>query len=258
MKKRSLLGVKLSGMPLHEIVDQSIGAIDRQAPSVTFACATPHSLVVAQNDQFFMSALNNATHIVADGTGITLASRCIGIEAGPRITGPDYFIAMLQIMSKRKKKVFFFGSTTHVLERLMSKVIQTYPGVIICGSLSPPYGDWSVSENQAMLEIINKSEPDVLWVAMTAPKQEKWVEANRHLLNVPVVASVGAAFAWVAGTIPRAPAWIGKCGLEWLYRFILEPRRMWRRNLISSPRYIALVIFRHVLNADRALAEKRN
>ena len=98
-----------------------------------------------------------------------------------------------------------------------------------------------------MVQIINDANPDVLWVGMTAPKQEKWVEANSQQLNTPVIGSIGAVFDFYAGTKRRAPQWIYRIGLEWAYRFILEPRRMWQRNVVSAPKFVWQVLRRHVL-----------
>ena len=101
-----------------------------------------------------------------------------------------------------------------------------------------------------MVASINGADPDVLWVGMTAPKQEKWVEANRHHLSAPVIGSIGAVFDFYAGVNPRAPQWMCKLGIEWLYRLLSNPRRMWRRTFISAPKFVALVIWRHVLGID--------
>ena len=103
-----------------------------------------------------------------------------------------------------------------------------------------------------MLETINKARPDVLWVGMTAPKQEKWVEANRQKLNVPVIGSIGAVFDFYAGTYSRAPQWICDAGLEWAYRFMREPRRMWQRNFVSAPKFVWLVLKQRVMKVTLA------
>ena len=108
----------------------------------------------------------------------------------------------------------------------------------------------SVEENHRMVKAINAAEPDVLWVGMTAPKQEKWVEANRRQLTVPVIGSIGAVFDFYAGTYSRAPQWVCDIGLEWAYRFILEPRRMWRRNFVSAPKFVWLVIRQYICPGD--------
>ncbi|MEP6936238.1 MAG: WecB/TagA/CpsF family glycosyltransferase, partial [Nitrospirota bacterium] len=160
----------------------------------------------------------------------------------------DYFNAVLKALQQRGGgRVFFFGSSERVLELIAKRFINDFPVLTLCGALSPPFGSWNDEENRRMVQAIIEARPDVLWVGMTAPKQEKWVEENRHNLNVPVMGSVGAVFDFYAGTYARAPQWICRIGLEWLYRFILEPRRMWERNVVSAPKFVWLVLRRHVL-----------
>src|SRR4029453_5859861 len=119
--------------------------------------------------------------------------------------------------------------------------------VRLCGILSPPFNRWSAEANSAMLETINKADPDFFLVRMTPPKQEKWVDENRDQLRATVIGSIGAVFDFYAGTNPRAPRWMCGLGIEWLYRLAKEPRRMWRRSFISTPKFVALVTWRHVL-----------
>ena len=102
-----------------------------------------------------------------------------------------------------------------------------------------------------MIRLINDAQPDVLWVGMTAPKQETWVQTNRKRLRVPVIGSIGAVFDFYAGTHPRSPRWICRLGLEWVYRFVREPRRMWRRNFVSAPKFIGLIVWRHILGFSK-------
>lgn len=217
-----------------------------------FACANPHSLVVAQTDSEFKEALTQANLVVADGVGITLTAKMIGLSIGQRITGHDYFFSLLKSMQHRGQgRVFFFGSSQQVLALLARRFVAEFPELTLCGTYSPPFGSWSEEEDRRMTAVINEATPDVLWVGMTAPKQEKWVAANCGRLNARVIGSIGAVFDFYAGTYSRAPRWISKIGLEWAYRFILEPRRMWRRNFVSTPRFIWLVLKQHVLGLGR-------
>lgn len=244
----SLLGVAIDRKPLDQLLDDALAAVTRRGPRVTFACANPHSLVTAQQDSFFLRSLNQASHVVADGVGVLMMARMAGIAVGPRITGHDFFMHMMQALEERGGgRVFFFGSSQKVLKMIYARCSRDFPRVTICGMVSPPYRDWSEAENAAMLSTINNARPDVLWVGMTAPKQEKWVETNRNWLKVPVIGSVGAVFDFYAGTYPRAPDWMCRFGMEWLYRLIKEPQRMWRRNFISSPLFVLLVLRRHLL-----------
>lgn len=243
-----LLGVPIDRKSLETATIDALASIDRKSDPVIFACANPHSLVEVQNDPVFKSALINANFVVADGVGVTMMAKYARVRVGPRIAGYDYFSSILKALEKRGSgRVFFFGSSQRVLDLIAQRFKQDFPRLTLCGVLSPPFGAWSDEENAVMISAINSVRPDVLWVGMTAPKQEKWVEANRAQLDVPVIGSIGAVFDFYAGTYPRAPEWLCKFGIEWLYRLLKEPRRMWRRNFISSPKFVALVIWRHIL-----------
>jgi len=243
-----LLDVPIDRKSLDAATGEALAAIGGRRPSVIFACANPHSLVTAQIDQAFKSVLNNADLVVADGVGVTIMARFAGVKVGPRITGDEYFFSLMKALHERgPAKVYFFGSSDKVLNLISERMQREFPRLKLCGTLSPPFRPWSTEEDAAMVASINDADPDVLWVGMTAPKQEKWVEANRYHLHAPVIASIGAVFDFYAGLNPRAPRWVCTLGLEWLYRLLREPRRMWRRTFVSAPKFVALVIWRHVL-----------
>jgi N-acetylglucosaminyldiphosphoundecaprenol N-acetyl-beta-D-mannosaminyltransferase len=250
----SFLNIHIGRMSLAEITEETLRAINRKTSQRVFVCANPHSLVVAQGDLGFQAALTQADLVVADGIGVSLMARLAGVQIGPRITGTDYFEAVLMgLRQHRGGRVFFFGSSPQVLDRIAKRFASEFPSLTLCGILSPPYGSWSDEENRRMIRVINAAKPDVLWVGMTAPKQEKWVEANRHKLIAPVIGSIGAVFDFYAGTYSRAPQWVCRIGFEWAYRFILEPRRMWRRNCVSAPKFLWLVLHKHVFRTDQRL-----
>ena len=130
-------------------------------------------------------------------------------------------------------RVYFFGSSLKVLNLMKINLEQLYPNLVLCGFVSPPYGEWSGAENASFIDNINAAKPDILWVGMTAPKQELWTQNNRDQLAVPIIGNIGAVFDFCAGTYERAPEWAQKAGVEWLIRLWKEPKRMWRRNFIS-------------------------
>jgi N-acetylglucosaminyldiphosphoundecaprenol N-acetyl-beta-D-mannosaminyltransferase len=238
-----LLDIPIDRKTLPEITEESLQAIEGNVSQRVFACANPHSLVVAQGDPNFRSALTHADFVVADGVGVSWMARWTGIEIGPRITGTDYFQSVLGALQERGSgRIFFFGSSPRVLDLIAKRIAADYPALTLCGTLSPPFGSWSEEANRRMVQIINEAKPDVLWVGMTAPKQEKWVEENRRQVNASVIGSIGAVFDFYAGTYPRAPQWICRMGFEWAYRFMREPRRMWQRNMVSAPRFVWLVL----------------
>lgn len=247
-KTSQLLGIGIGSGSLEEIINDSIERIERKSPSSTFVCANPHSLVISKHDREFTSALNNSNYSVADGVGVTLISKFIGVDVGPRIAGHDYFEGLLSALNSRGSgRVFFFGSSESVLSFIQDRFAKDYPNLELCGTLSPPFGDWSEDKNEEMIAEINAQKPDVLWVGMTAPKQEKWVEANRGKIQSSIVGSIGAVFDFYAGTYPRAPALATTLGLEWLFRLVKEPKRMWRRNFVSTPLFLFQCFIQHVL-----------
>ncbi|MGH8488545.1 MAG: WecB/TagA/CpsF family glycosyltransferase [Gammaproteobacteria bacterium] len=252
-KTSQLLGLALEVRPLGSLIrDVDLAIQDRSGP-IVFACANPHSLVVAQRDPAFREALARATFLVADGVGLSIGARLAGLPAGPRITGTDFFTAVMTRLEARAGRVFFFGSTDAVLDLVRQHLRKEFPRVTVCGALSPPFRALTAQESTAYCARMNAAQPDVLWVGMTAPKQEKWVEQHRAALCAPVIGSIGAVFDYYAGTIRRAPVWVCRAGFEWLYRLIGEPRRLWQRNLLSTPHFIVLVLRQRVLQIGRGV-----
>jgi len=213
---------------------------NRRGPFV-FACANPHSLVLSRTDTQFRSALEAADVVVADGVGCVWGAKLAGVPVGPRITGSDFFVSVMRTLNESGGRAFFFGSSDAVLDKLTARVHANFPRVAT-QSLSPPFRPWSDEENERMLAKIRSFEPDVLWVGMTAPKQEKWVADNASRLSTPLIGSIGAVFDYYAGVTRRAPKWICDLGFEWLYRLPREPKRLWKRTFVSAP-----LFFWHVL-----------
>lgn len=235
-----MLGIDIGSVPLNTLISDAESAIDGTRGQISFACANPHSLVVARKDNVFRTALNNAEQLVADGVGVILAGRFTKNEVQHRITGADYYFALMDKMNQRSKRVFFLGSTPKVLGKIEQRLKQDFPDINVA-TLSPPFGEWTEEQRLEVIKTINDFKPDVVWVGMTAPKQEKWVEANRGEIDAAVLGSIGAVFDFYAGTHPRAPDWMHDNGLEWAYRLCREPRRMWRRNFVSAPKFILAV-----------------
>ncbi len=240
------LGVSIWPNGLEHLVRDSLHAIERHRDGkgrpYVFACANPHSLAVAENDLEFRSALQRADAVVADGAGLTAVARLCGRDLGPRITGSDYFAAMMRALDEREGRVVFFGSRPEVLDLLGARCAREFPRVAIAAAISPPFGEWEDSRNAEFLEQIRAANADVLWVGMTAPKQEKWVQQNIGRIPVGMVGSIGAVFDYFAGTVQRAPEWVCRAGFEWAYRFAREPVRLWRRNFISGPQFVTLAV----------------
>ncbi len=255
-RTRHILGVDIWPNSLDHLVERSLQACDafkeqRTRRPYVFACANPHSLAVAQRDSDFKRALDTADAVVADGVGLKLVASLSGRTVGPRITGSDYFASMMRALAKRNGRVGFFGSSPGVLAKLQDRCRREFPGVTVASVISPPFGDWSVDLDARYLEEIRAARLDVLWVGLTAPKQEKWVSRNLHGLSVGVVGSVGAVFDYFAGTVKRAPAWVCGVGLEWAYRLAREPTRLWQRNFVSGPQFVGLALSEAVRQRSR-------
>jgi N-acetylglucosaminyldiphosphoundecaprenol N-acetyl-beta-D-mannosaminyltransferase len=190
--------------------------------------------------------------LVTDGIGLSFIGSLLGYRVNPRITGSDFFTALMdkenQAFLNRKARVIFFGSSTEVLSLIKEKLSFQYTKIQFCDFISPPYGDWNEEMDSDFCQQINQHKADILWVGMTAPKQEIWVQKNRHRLNVAVVGNIGAVFDFTAGTYERAPLWARKMGLEWLIRLIKEPRRMWRRNFVSPLIFLRAVLKYKIVN----------
>lgn len=238
-----ILGIPVARCGLDEILSDAIASIEGRRPPAVVACANPHSLVLACDDEVFRSALTHATHLLPDGIGIVGASRLSREPIAQRIAGWDFFHGLLRALEARGSgRVFFLGSTPETLQKIAARLEREFPHLTLCGMLSPPFGEWPASVDDEIVAGIARAEPDLLWVGMTAPRQERWVERNRGRLAVPVIGSVGAVFDFYAGTTVRAPAWAQQAGLEWLHRLLRQPRRLWRRTFLSAPQFLELVL----------------
>jgi N-acetylglucosaminyldiphosphoundecaprenol N-acetyl-beta-D-mannosaminyltransferase len=207
-----------------------------------------HSYNVAKKDELFAKVLLQSDFLLPDGQSIVWAKRILSGQKLKRISGFDLFQWEMERLNKSGGKCFFLGSTNETLQKILDKALLEYPNVII-DVYSPPYKPiFSDEDNKNMINEINIFQPDVLFVGMTAPKQEKWVYENKDKLNAGHICSIGAVFDFYTGNIERAPEWMQKKGLEWLFRLIKEPRRMWKRYIIGNTKFIFYVL-KEKLNA---------
>ena len=208
------------------------------------ACANPHSLVVASRDADFSTSLRSADLLLPDGIGMIVAARILGVPIKERVAGFEFFHSLSASLSKEGgSRYFFLGSSDQVLKLITARLNREFPGITVCGTLSPPFKpSFSARDNDAMVAAINEANPDVLWVGMTAPKQEKWIYDNRDKLEVRFIGAIGAVFDFYAGTKKRSSAFWRRLGLEWLPRFLKEPKRLWERNFRSTPIFIGWVV----------------
>jgi len=240
MQKILLFGYRVSAGGLRQDLADALNYLERPERLRFVACINPHSIETAEKDEVFRKALQNADILLPDGTGIVLASRVLGRPVKEKVAGFDFFHGLCrELQGRGGARFFFLGSSNHVLARIVTRLRNEFSSIEVCGTYSPPYKDeFSNEETDQMVKTVNRSRPDVLWVGMTAPKQEKWIYENRERLRVPVAAAIGAVFDFYAGVKRRSgPVWIA-LGLEWFPRFLREPKRLWERNLKSTPRFL--------------------
>ncbi len=200
-----------------------------------------HSYNTAQKDSLFAEALRKGDVLIPDGISIVKACRWLKAKSRPteRIAGWDLFRFEMQRLNKTGGKCFFMGSSPKVLALIAQRAAADYPNIVV-ESYSPPYKpEFTKADNDAIIRAINEANPDLLWIGMTAPKQEKWAYSHWDELHIHChVGTIGAVFDFFAGTYRRAPQWWQRHGLEWLYRLCKEPRRMWRRYVLGNPLFL--------------------
>ncbi len=209
-----------------------------------FVCANPHSIQMAEQEPMFKLALLGADLITPDGIGVVLASKILGGNIRDRVTGSDIFWGLSETMSLAGDVSYFFlGSTEEALSQIRRKMASDFPGIKVVGTYSPPFkAEFTEEDNRKMIEAVNDRKPDVLWVGMTAPKQEKWIYAHKGDLDVKFIGAIGAVFDFFGGKIKRSHPAFQRLGLEWLPRLLQEPRRLWRRNFMSNPQFMIRVL----------------
>ena len=196
-----------------------------------------HSYNTAQRDSLFAEALQKGDVLIPDGVSIVKACRLLNAKSKPRerIAGWNLFEFEMEKLNRSGGKCFFMGSSEKVLALVKRRVKVDFPNIEV-ETYSPPYKpEFSVEENKAIVEAINEANPDLLWIGMTAPKQEKWIYTHWNELQIHChCGTIGAVFDFYAGTVKRAPAWWQRHSLEWCYRLLKEPRRMWKRYIIGN------------------------
>lgn len=204
----------------------------------------------ARKDVLFSEALQKGDVLIPDGISIVKACRFLNAKSQPkeRIAGWDLFVYEMEKLNRVGGKVMFLGSSDAVLNLIRQRVAEKYPKIEV-DTYSPPYKpEFSDEDNEAMISAINHSNPDLLWIGMTAPKQEKWAYTHLDRLDVHChIGTIGAVFDFFAGTVKRAPERWQRVGLEWLYRLLSEPRRMWRRYFIGNAKFIYYIMLEKIM-----------
>jgi N-acetylglucosaminyldiphosphoundecaprenol N-acetyl-beta-D-mannosaminyltransferase len=241
--KINIAGTGISNVSLQETIQLFDTWIESGAKKRV--CVTPVNCVVwAAKNPHLQELYNSADLTLCDGVPLIWASAFLrkGKLKG-RVTGLDLLPQYMAHAAEKGYTHFLLGAKEGVGETLKKSTEEKYPAIKITGVYSPPFAEeFSEEENEKMIRMINEVKPDILWVSLTAPKQDYWIAQHLNRLEVSIAIGVGGAFEVAAGLIPRAPIWMQKNGLEWLYRLYREPRRLYRRYIIEAPAFFPLII----------------
>jgi len=234
----NVLGVPLALTDYERTMDWMDATIDQGRQGYVCVAAV-HTVMVCQEDAELREAVLASDLTVPDGQPLVWAMNMLGHRLSSRVYGPDLMARYCERSVETGTRMFLYGGRNQgALVQLALNLRRRYPGVKIVGGYAPPYRPLSDEEETAILDEINRSGADVVWVGIGVPKQEKWMAAMRHRLRAPVLVGVGAAFDFHAGLVPQAPNWVQASGLEWAYRLVHEPRRLWKRYLRYNPRFV--------------------
>lgn len=235
-----VLGVRVSAVNMGaavELADSLIQSERRGYVSVTGV----HGVMEAQADPNFLRILNSSFMSVPDGQPMTWVGRLQGFRTMSRVYGPDFMIELCRLSVGRGYRHFLYGGNVGIAERLGQRLIERVPGLNIVGTYTPPFRPLNPDEEEELRALIKATRPDVIWVGLSTPKQERFMSRYIGDLEVPLMVGVGAAFDILCGIKKDAPSWMKKSGLQWLHRLFQEPRRLAGRYLINNPKFLFLI-----------------
>lgn len=230
-----MLGVRVHAVQMPDVVERLRLWIDaRQAITRFVAVTGMHGIAESRQDGYLRLILNSADLVVPDGMPLVWVGRTKGYPLKHRVCGSELMESFCKVTGSAYRH-FFFGGAAGVAERL-AQILHEEHGIVIAGTYTPPFRPLTDVEETELATLVEDKAPDVFWVGLSTPKQERWMYEHRHKLRVPVMLGVGAAFDMNSGNLRRAPEWMRDKGLEWLFRLVSEPRRLWKRYLVTIPR----------------------
>ena len=233
-----VLGTLIDAVQIPAVIAQMQAWILRRDSCHYIAVTGMHGVTEARHDPQLRAALASASLVVPDGMPLVWLGRRHGFSLPRRVYGPELMLRFWQETPAARH--FFYGGAPGVADALALKFSRQFPTHHVAGTFSPPYRALSPGEDDEISSMINAAHPEIVWVGLGTPKQERWMLDHRHKLAVPVLIGVGAAFDFHAGTMRSAPVWMGENGLEWLFRLLQEPRRLWHRYLVRGSEFAAL------------------
>jgi N-acetylglucosaminyldiphosphoundecaprenol N-acetyl-beta-D-mannosaminyltransferase len=238
-----VLGVRVSAVTFAQALDVVEDLVSRREPAYVTVTGV-HGVMESQRDDQLRTIHNEAALVCPDGMPLVWSGHRAGAAWVERVYGPDLMLAVLERSVANGGRHFFYGGREGVAELLADKMQARYAGLQVAGSYCPPFRDLRPDEEADIAGLINAQAPDVVWVGLSTPKQERWMSRFRPRLQAPVLVGVGAAFDFHTGLVRQAPVALQHAGLEWAFRLAVEPRRLWRRYLRNNPAFIARVLGR--------------
>jgi N-acetylglucosaminyldiphosphoundecaprenol N-acetyl-beta-D-mannosaminyltransferase len=237
----NILGVGVHPMKMQDALDFIQQRIVSRDPA--YICLTPiHAIMECYDRPELRRIYNHSGLTTPDGMGVVWLLKMGGYRAVQRVYGPDLLLKTCEMSQQKGYRHFFYGGAPGVVDSLTTRLCAQFPDLQVCGSYSPPFRELTELEDLEIIQRIQEAKPDILWVGIGSPRQEIWMSQHLARLSVPILAGVGAAFDFHSGNKPQAPKWIQRSGLEWLYRFFSEPRRLFRRYIINYPRFALLTV----------------
>lgn len=245
-----LFGQKFVSTNLQSIIKLFNDYIGEKRPHMVCICNVHTTMMVYENKDSHQY-IKKASISTMDGQPLVWLSRLLGFKESERVAGPDLMQEICSLSPEKGYRHFFYGGAEGIPEGLKTIFEETYPGINIVGTFSPPFRPLTHEEDEKVVKLINDSKPDFLWVSLGAPKQEQWIADHLDRIHAPVQVGVGAAFDFFTGNVLRAPVWMQRAGLEWLFRLLKEPRRLWKRYFIYNTMFLVCLIpeiLRHKLS----------
>jgi N-acetylglucosaminyldiphosphoundecaprenol N-acetyl-beta-D-mannosaminyltransferase len=239
VQRVNILGVRVSAIDMSVAVNAVQEWIDKDERS--FVCVTGvHGVMESYRDPALRNIHNAAGLVTPDGMPLVWVGRMMGFAQMNRVYGPDLMIAVCEWSVGKDYSHFFYGGASQVPEKLAEELTDRFPGLKVAGTYSPPFRELTPDEDKRIVEMINASGAQIVWIGISTPKQERWMSSHLKRLKVPVLIGVGAAFDIHSGLKSQAPTWMRHSGLEWLFRLATEPRRLWKRYATNNPMFVAL------------------
>ena len=233
----NVLGIGISAVDMGEALSSTEELLRRRCKGYISVTGV-HGVMEAQRDPAFRQTLNRSLLCLPDGMPTVWVGRLQRHRTMGRVYGPDFMMEMCRRAVSSRTRHFLYGGKPGVAETLQRNLERQVPGIIICGTYTPPFRLLTVDEEQAVVETVREAKPDIIWVGLSTPKQERFMARTIERLDCCLMIGVGAAFDIHAGLLVDAPAWMKSCGLQWLHRLCKEPRRLWRRYLHNNPAFL--------------------